>query len=822
MMKKLCKRFGILAGLFFAVQASAPAWAISALTQIPASGYTTQSGVQLETSTEGGQNVAFIDNGDYTAYNNIEFAAGVTSFSARVASNTSGGAIEIRTGSATGALAGTCTVPNTGGWQNWTTVTCPVNGLSSTQTLFLRYTGGTGSLFNIRWFNFTAALPPVLSAFIQIEAENFTTQAGTQTEVSSEGGQNIGYIDNGDYLHFLAINFGSGASSFTARVASAGTGGAIEIRTGTPTGTLLGSCAVAPTGGWQTWTTVTCPISNVTGIQQLYLRFTGAGAGLFNINWFRFSAINSISAFNQIEAESFNSQAGVQAEASSEGGQNIGWIENGDYIAFNAVNFNNGAASFTARVASAGIGGAIEIRTGNANGALAGTCPVPVTGGWQTWTTVNCNVNGLSGVQALYLKFTGGAGALFNLNWFKFNTTPQNNGGDVVGKITVGYQGWFNAQGDGSPFGCWFHWSNNCNAPTPNTNVKFELYPDTREYSRLYQSNLANLANGTPARLFSSYDQSTVNKHFEWMQTYNIDTAAVQRFGANVSSAPDGYRDNRDLVAVKVKNAAETYARKFYVMYDITGLNSDWVAAIKSDWSNNVVNKLQLTYSNAYARQDGKIVVCIWGLGFTHTPGTAAETLELINWFKNQNIYVIGGVPTYWRTGAANSDAKPGFIDAFRALNMISPWLVGRFDINGIDHFRNNVFPADVTFAQQNNLVYQPVLFPGFAWSNMYPNNPRNQIPRVHGDFMWKQAYTMKSLGVNTAYIAMFDEYDEGTAIAKAAENLSMVPTNQYFLTLDADGVAVSADFYLRLTNDIGRLMRGDIPLTAQHPTTHQ
>lgn len=687
-MKFSIKRFGILAGLFFSAQFSLPAWAVSAFTQIPASNYSTQSGIQLEASSEGGQNVAFIDNGDYTSYNTIEFGAGAANFSARVASATSGGRIEIRTGSATGALAGTCNVPGTGGWQNWTTVTCPVTNLSNTHTVYLRYTGGAGNIFNIRWFSFTAVVP-VLSAFTQIEAENYS------------------------------------------------------------------------------------------------------------------------------------SQVGIQTEASTEAGRNVGWIDNGDYIAFSAVNFNSGAPSFTARVASAGVGGNIEIRTGNPNGALAGTCAVPVTGGWQNWTTVNCNTNGLSGVQPLYLKFAGGAGALFNINWFRFNTSPQNTGGDVVGKVSVGYQGWFNAQGDGSPFGCWFHWSHNCDAPAPNTNVKFELYPDTREYSKLYQSNLANLANGTPARLFSSYDQSTVNKHFEWMQAYNIDTAAVQRFGANVSSSPDGYRDNRDSVAVKVKTAAEIYARKFYVMYDVTGLNSDWVAAIKSDWNNNVVNKMQLTYSSAYARQDGKIVVCIWGLGFTHTPGTAAETLELINWFKNQNIYVIGGVPTYWRTGAANSDAKPGFLDAFRALNMISPWLVGRFNINDVENKRNEIFAADFTYTQQNNIVYQPVLWPGFAWSNMFPGRPRNEIPRVHGDFMWKQAYVMKNLGVNTVYIAMFDEYDEGTAIAKAAENTSMVPTNQYFLTLDADGVAVSADFYLRLTNDIGRMMKGDIGVTAQHPTSH-
>ena len=688
MTKTLVRHLVTLAGVLFATQISLPVWAVTAFSQIPASSYATQSGIQLETSSEGGQNVAFIDSGDFTSYATVEFGAGAASFSARVASSAAGGTIEIRTGGAMGALAGTCTVPGTGGWQNWTTITCPVTGLTSTQTLFLRYTGGTGNLFNLRWFSFTAAATQAISAFSQIEAENFTTQVGIQTEAGSEG-RNVGWIDTGDYLHFSAVDFGSGAASFTARVASAGVGGTIEIRTGSLTGTVLGSCAV------------------------------------------------------------------------------------------------------------------------------------PVTGGWQTWTTINCNVSGLSGVRALYLRFVGGAGALFNLNWFRFNTTPQNTGGDVVGKISAGYQGWFNAQGDGSPFGCWFHWTNNCNAPTPNTNVKFEVYPDTREYSRLYQSNLANLANGTPARLFSSYDQVTVNKHFEWMQAYNIHTAALQRFGATVSSAPDGYRDNRDSVAVKVKIAAETHARKFYVMYDITGLNSDWVAAIKSDWANNVVNRMQLTLSSAYARQDGKLVVCIWGLGFTHTPGTAAETLELINWFKNQNIYVIGGVPTYWRTGAPNSDAKPGFLTAFSALNMISPWLVGRFSINEVENKRNEIFAADFSYTQQNNIVYQPVLWPGFAWSNMFPDRPRNEIPRVHGDFMWRQAFVMKGLGVNTVYVAMFDEYDEGTAIAKAAENSSMVPTNQYFLTLDADGVAVSADFYLRLTNDIGRMMRGEIPATAQHPTAH-
>ncbi|MCK7529576.1 MAG: hypothetical protein MZV63_00220 [Marinilabiliales bacterium] len=48
-------------------------------------------------------------------------------------------------------------------------------------------------------------------------------------------------------------------------------------------------------------------------------------------------------------------------------------------------------------------------------------------------------------------------------------------------------------------------------------------------------------------------------------------------------------------------------------------------------------------------------------------------------------------------------------------------------------------------------------------------------------------------------YFAMFDEYDEGTAIMKASTDWSMIPTNQYFVTLSADGIWVSSDFYLRV-----------------------
>ncbi|MCR8632744.1 carbohydrate-binding protein [Paenibacillus radicis (ex Xue et al. 2023)] len=138
-------------------------------------------------------------------------------------------------------------------------------------------------------------------------------------------------------------------------------------------------------------------------------------------DWLK-KSYGAIDAYSTIEAESYSSMSGVQTEASSEGGQNVGYIDNGDYLVFNNVNFGTtGPTKFAARVASTA-GGNIEIRLDSLTGTLIGTCPVTGTGGWQTWATQSCAVNGSSatGTHNVYLKFTGSSGYLFNINWFKF------------------------------------------------------------------------------------------------------------------------------------------------------------------------------------------------------------------------------------------------------------------------------------------------------------------------------------------------------------------------------------------------------------------
>jgi hypothetical protein len=118
--------------------------------------------------------------------------------------------------------------------------------------------------------------------------------------------------------------------------------------------------------------------------------------------------------------------AGILTEACNEAAMDVGSITNGSYTVYNSVNLT-GRVYFVARVASDGAGGNIEIRLDSPAGTLVGTCAVPVTGCWQGWTDTHCNVSGATGLHNVYLVYTGGAGNLFNLQWFAFTTFANVN-----------------------------------------------------------------------------------------------------------------------------------------------------------------------------------------------------------------------------------------------------------------------------------------------------------------------------------------------------------------------------------------------------------
>lgn len=279
-------------------------------------------------------------------------------------------------------------------------------------------------------------------------------------------------------------------------------------------------------------------------------------------------------------------------------------------------------------------------------------------------------------------------------------------------------------------------------------------------------------------------------------------------------------RQHMNGVAGNVQRAAEIYGRKVFIQYDL----SNWTNFTRELIPDLTTNMTILTASPAYARHNGKRVICIWGMGFGepggNRPNNPTGTLNLINQLKALGYYVIGGVPHTWRTNEGIS--IPAYASVYRSCDMIQPWTVGTFTNIPTALAYKTRQQGDLQECNSLGIGYQPVVWPGFAWSNWMANSPRNAIPRQNGTFMWQQFLNCRALNITTPFIAMFDEYDEGTAIAKAAENASMIPTNQYFLPLNADGGDLSSDYYLRMTGDGMKMLRGQIASTPQPSTTHR
>ena len=131
----------------------------------------------------------------------------------------------------------------------------------------------------------------------------------------------------------------------------------------------------------------------------------GDGQYLLNVAWLR-PGEGSGNA-GRIPAAGFAAQQGVQTAPCSEGGECIGWIEHGDWVRYERIDFGQRTEQIEIRAASETTGGIIEIRLDTPDGELLGTCSVPNTGGWQSWSSFNAKIKPVSGVKTLCLVFKG-------------------------------------------------------------------------------------------------------------------------------------------------------------------------------------------------------------------------------------------------------------------------------------------------------------------------------------------------------------------------------------------------------------------------------
>lgn len=294
----------------------------SAQIRLEAEAYASNSGMQFEPTSDsgGGQNAGWIDAGDFLDFNVNVPATGTYRVDYRVASPNSTGSLVF--GESGIDLGPALAIPNTGGWQSWTTASQEVELQAGSRTLTV-YANQGG--WNFNWFELHEIAPP--DTWPRIEAESASTNSGMAFESTSDagGGENAGWIDAGDFLEFNVNIPTAGTYRVDYRIASPNATGSLTLGEG---GTDLGPAVAIPdTGGWQSWTTVSGQVELLAGNHTLMIY---ANTGGWNLNWFELH--------HQSDPDVTPPPSGSLPMIRQQGSD---WVVNGEPIRLRGLNLGN-------------------------------------------------------------------------------------------------------------------------------------------------------------------------------------------------------------------------------------------------------------------------------------------------------------------------------------------------------------------------------------------------------------------------------------------------------------------------------------------------
>jgi len=385
------------------------------------------------------------------------------------------------------------------------------------------------------------------------------------------------------------------------------------------------------------------------------------------------------------------------------------------------------------------------------------------------------------------------------------------------GLVMAGYQGWFNAEGDGADRG-WYHYRGDNNKFEPGL-TKVDFWPDMADYTKKYKSPF-KFADGSDAFLFSSYDEETIDLHFKWMKEYGIDGVHMQRFLGEVKPSNPSGKAHFNKVLTSALKAAKKYGRAISVMYDLSGASPEDFVALEQDW-NELLETHKLFDKEAnptYLWHNGRPLMTLWGVGFNDGRKYSIQDVDkLVDNLKaaDKKVSIMLGIPYYWRTLDRDTENDPALHTLIKKVDIIMPWAVGRYSSKD---FNPNIIREDMQWASQNKVDYVPLVFPGFSWGNL-KNDPTiyHAIPRLKGDFIWQQMSNAINAGAMSLYVAMFDEIDEGTAIFKSAREKD-TPLNGDRLKFVGIEDELPTDHYLWLTGEAAKWIKGGTGYTASRP----
>ncbi|KAI0874895.1 hypothetical protein GGS24DRAFT_323907 [Hypoxylon argillaceum] len=357
------------------------------------------------------------------------------------------------------------------------------------------------------------------------------------------------------------------------------------------------------------------------------------------------------------------------------------------------------------------------------------------------------------------------------------------------GKFFVGYQAWFRKplEDDGNS-----HWTTD--TPSPEVgHVGVDMIPDVTGYPAdcLFDTPFTR-SDGSVAQFYSNDCDGVVDLHFKMMTDHGISGAFLQRFYGYINEANGGWIN----ILNAAKTAAEKYGRGFVIEYDLNGANTA-TTNVTATYLADLAALSDIISSPAYMHHEGKPVIEIWGFGIVNEV-TVDDGVAIVTALKNAGWYVILGVQQAWHAELVQN--QPGnYGPVYRLADMIQPWTVGSYDINGYQDFLNGRQAVeDAGALQELGIDSSIVVWPGGSSSNANPNEQFDHFPRWNGTFYQMQLDGAVSLKPTFIFGAMFDEMNEGTSIFPVLRTNDL-PTNQRFLGIDND---MATDAYLTLAGN--------------------
>ena len=409
--------------------------------KIEAERFDDQNGIGVEDTTDIGlgTNIKDLHPGDFASYEVDIREGGNYMVECRVATTRDNASfsLELRNGE-TMEFYTSFSFSNTGGWQNWQTISKELDLAPGKFKLVFR---PMDNEFNLNWLKFTltndTSRKPIPGI---VQAEDFTVQEGLSVLSNSdiEAGSGLGYLNSGDFAIYDVRVEQQGTYNLQNRVATAYNGAHYNLDLISSDGKIYPISQVRPnnTGGWNNWQTVEQQVVIPKGNYDLKMTSI---ASEVNINWYNFifesNNMQPITLSGKIEAEDFFSHYGISTENCTDigGGKNISYLDPGDFTNYLVHIPHTGYYTIKARVSGYDESRFnLSLSSDNKPDEILHEFTTTNTNGWQSWQDTEAITIRIKGGD-YKLNFNVLEGA-FNVNWFEF-IYDENGGIQIPGNL---------------------------------------------------------------------------------------------------------------------------------------------------------------------------------------------------------------------------------------------------------------------------------------------------------------------------------------------------------------------------------------------------